>query len=226
MSGKLSSVEWQLAEARRAANRLHDRWKKEPWAPGRTIDLGPHEPCFIDECCKGAVSVSALPASVQDWLRWRFRRLRLDRRDEGGWLRVLRRDLPERLKRIPARPLEAAACDLSGETSLSPCTSEASVPSARSKRHQPDKPKFAPKPRARKQMFRGRPRKATSLADADAQELALLQFRHRDLLAPLTERCTTEADRHNLLIALQAYARSPDDAGAGAKWRSMVRALQ
>ncbi len=45
-TGKISAEEWNRAEARRAANRLGRQWKKDPWVPGSTIDLGAHEGPF------------------------------------------------------------------------------------------------------------------------------------------------------------------------------------
>lgn len=48
-AGKISYAEFARSEAKRGANRLRDQWKKDPWVPGSTIDLGEHEMAFQGE---------------------------------------------------------------------------------------------------------------------------------------------------------------------------------
>ena len=46
VKGQISPEVWFKAEAKRATNRLRERWKKDPWYPGSTIDLGDEEDKF------------------------------------------------------------------------------------------------------------------------------------------------------------------------------------
>jgi hypothetical protein len=46
LRGKLPYAVFAKAEEKRAVNRLRNAWKRDPWANGRTIDLGPHEARF------------------------------------------------------------------------------------------------------------------------------------------------------------------------------------
>ncbi len=73
-SGKLSPANWHRHEAKRAANRLHDKWKKDPWLPGWTIDLGQAEGEMTDSLRDFGVDGDRLAPAVVDWLRWRYRR--------------------------------------------------------------------------------------------------------------------------------------------------------
>jgi hypothetical protein len=101
-SGKLSPAEWHRREAKRAANRLHDKWKKDPWVPGRTIDLGPAEGDMTDALRDFGVDMVGLAPAVADWLRWRYRRTQIDRTDAGALERAVRSELPKRVENRPA----------------------------------------------------------------------------------------------------------------------------
>jgi len=104
-SGKLSPTEWHRREAKRAANRLHDRWKKDPWVPGQTIDFGQAEGDMTDALRDLGVDVASLAPAVADWLRWRYRRTQIDRTDAGAWERAVRHDLPQRVTKAGPRPV-------------------------------------------------------------------------------------------------------------------------
>lgn len=87
--GKLAWSEFQRHEERRARNRLRDAWKKAPWLPGSTIDLGAEEHEFADDVKHWIGDLATLPPAVLDRLRWKFRRLAGNSsRDE--WLHFLR----------------------------------------------------------------------------------------------------------------------------------------
>ncbi len=105
----MSAEEWNRAEARRAANRLGDQWKKKPWLPGSTIDLGAHESAFRDAL--GAVGVDTLPPAVADWLRWCYRRMQIDRQNEEAWHKALTQDLPRRVADAGPRPTDVRGRD-------------------------------------------------------------------------------------------------------------------
>ena len=104
LSGNLSHEDWTRAEAKRAANRLRDQWKKNPWLEGRTIDLGEHEQAFSASVRLHRVKLDDLPPAVVDWLRWKFRRFQVDRSDDSKWADVLQVQLPERLRKIGPGP--------------------------------------------------------------------------------------------------------------------------
>lgn len=94
-TGRISAEVWNRAEARRSANRLSRRWKKDQWVSGSTIDLGAHEGPLQEAL--GGVDSAGLPPAVLDWLRWRYRRTQIDRQDDTGWHRALRHQ-PRRLQ--------------------------------------------------------------------------------------------------------------------------------
>src|SRR5690606_12457668 len=94
--GRMSWEDFARAEAKRAANRLRARWKKDPWAPGRTIDLGSYEERFQIELGRPDERGHVIAPAVLDWLRWKFRRLQVDRQRDNEWAAVLRFDYPDR----------------------------------------------------------------------------------------------------------------------------------
>ena len=69
--------------------------EEEPWRPGQTIDLGAFEERFLIESGSARLGAAVrVPPAVLDWLRWRYRRLKIDRKRDEEWLRVLREDYP------------------------------------------------------------------------------------------------------------------------------------
>lgn len=108
LSGRISAAEWNRAEARRAANRLGWEWKRNPWVPGRTIDLGAAEDDLRADLGQRGLDMDRLAPAVADWLRWRYRRTQIDRRNDRGWLRVVLDMLPGRIARAGACPAGAA----------------------------------------------------------------------------------------------------------------------
>lgn len=102
-SGGISAEEWNRAEARRAANRLGDKWKNNPWVLGSTIDLAEHELAFRNAL--GGIEVQNLAPAVADWLRWRFRRTQIDSCNETAWVKALTIDLPVRNAKAGEPPI-------------------------------------------------------------------------------------------------------------------------
>jgi hypothetical protein len=96
-TGKTSPEAFARAEARRARNRLTNGWKKNPFLPGRTIDLGASEEAFLDAVRALGADVDTLLPAVRDWLAWRYQRTQLDRTADGAWTRAVRVDLPKRI---------------------------------------------------------------------------------------------------------------------------------
>ena len=81
-AGRMSFTDWHRAEARRAANRLQYQWKRDPWLPGSTIALTAADEDALRADMQatglGLPYLDAMPPAVADWLRWRWRRLRVD----------------------------------------------------------------------------------------------------------------------------------------------------
>jgi hypothetical protein len=227
LSGKLSHEDWTRAEARREANRLRERWKKDPWVPGSTIDLGEHERTFQQE--SGLVApgrANPVPPAVLDWLRWRFRRLRIDRQRDREWLRVLHEELPQRL--LAARPAPVDATVRQGqERAAAAMKWRAAPPEQSSKRFGLDRPSAPASVKPRSLRGPGRPRK-NPLPDAAAdeqQELALFVHQYRDVLAPMFERCRTD-EQAAIIEALRAFVADPNDRAARDRWMRVVMSLQ
>lgn len=238
LSGKISAAEWQKAEAKRAMNRLRDRWKKDPWLTGATIDLGAHEDTFRQACGAFRVQLGELPPAVRDWLRWKFRRHRIDRADEHKWSDVVQVQLVERLQKIGPRTRTAETRQWNKDgrdnrvfldvacSGLFKVQHTSDTPkSDTSKRTLPDQPKQPPKFRPRRQFGRGRPRKEMMLEEDDLAELGRLNAEYRVVLTPLYQKCQGERDRMNVLYALRAYVRDPEDRGARDRWFGTVRTL-
>ena len=107
-AGQVTAEEWNRAEARRAANRLGDAWKKDPWISGRTIDLGENEEAFVEAL--GGIDMAALAPAVADWLRWKYQRLQIDTRNDPKWMDVRLNKLPARIESTGQRPVSALEC--------------------------------------------------------------------------------------------------------------------
>jgi hypothetical protein len=214
-AGKIGHAEFALSEAKRAANRLRDQWKKDPWLHGRTIDLGEHEMAFQGELYHWSGSRLLAPA-IMDWLRWKFRRLQIDRLQNEAWALLLRDELPRRIRLAgdepPAgwteqRPVEPAAWEASG------------VPVA-SKRIRRDiaRVRREPQPQALPTL--------SPLAEIDADVIAKIVSDCREVLAPLLARCVTDDERSGLVAALVQYVQEPHSASRRADWVMLQRAFR
>lgn len=219
-AGKISSDEWNRAEARRAANRLGWLWKKNPWVPGRTIDLGAHEAEFVAELQGRGLDVEALPPAVADWLRWRFRRTMLDRRDEKAWLRVLVEALPLRVAKAGPRP-EGDYMETTSGTGTAWSVGSIEASSKRARADQPRAPKVI---RGKGYGRRGRPRTQPP-TDNETENLMAVYRAHRDVVAPMFERCSGEGERLSVLRALRDYTENPNAPGPRERWLALARAF-
>ncbi|MEW9836223.1 hypothetical protein [Mesorhizobium marinum] len=219
LSGKISPAEWQRAEARRAANRLGWEWKRNPWTPGSTIDLGSDEGRLRGELLARGVDVDALAPAVADWLRWRFRRTQIDRRDEREWMRVLTQRLPARINLTAAR-LEVAADVSNGRT----WTADA-APSAWSKRRRADQPRAPKVERGKGYLQRGRPRTQPPEGN-EADELMRVYWANRAVIAPMMAACSREEDKQLVLRVLRDYLANPNDKRVIERWFELVRRLR
>lgn len=238
LSGRLSAQDWHRAEAKRGINRLRDRWKKDPWLAGATIDLGEHEAIFAAAVKQWWVRLEDLPPAICDWLGWKFRRFQIDRREDSKWEDVVRIQLPERTRKAGLRTRHSE--DKVFDSSVSgPGTMGGDEPQAVhrvrkieanscqvSKRQKPDEKAAPRKVRVSKQIGRGRPRKNVTLEEDEAAEIAKLVYQNREVLVPLLANCRSEGDRLNVVNALRAYLSDPTDRAALARWLSLVRALK
>ncbi|WP_420585000.1 hypothetical protein [Ruegeria sp.] len=219
----MSAEEWNRAEARRAANRLGDQWKKNPWLRGSTIDLGKHECAFRDAL--GGLDVDTLPTAVLDWLRWRHRRTQIDRQDGAAWQRAVAQDLPRRVADAGPRPADA------GGRETRPCAQprtwrvDASERRGASKRTLPDKPKAARVQRGKGYGRRGRPRTQPA-GENEQAELSRVYRENAAVLEPIMAVVPDEANQLAVLRTLRDYLAQPADSEACKRWLAVVAAAR
>lgn len=226
-SGKLNPADWHRHEAKRAANRLHDRWKKDPWLPGRTIDLGPAEGDMTDALRDFGVDVAGLAPAVADWLRWRYRRTQIDRTDAGAWARAVRTELPKRVYQAGVRrfAFEGATEGPQRGAQRPACKVDPARDGLPSKRGVPDQPKAPKMIRGKGYGRRGRPRTQPA-GDGELAGLMELYRQSQATVGPMMEHCANDGDKLALLRALRDYLADPNEPRALARWLSMARDLR
>jgi len=213
----MSSEAFARVEARRMANAVRNAWRRDPWTPGRTIDLGEHEQRFLTE--SGLACQSApVPPAVLDWLRWRYRRLQLDHRRDGEWARVVNEEYPRRVRDAGPPPAghdpSAGAVDKSVWTVRTPATG--------SKRLRSDPMRVSsPEPAARAMM----PTPFDSI-DVSEADLARVAYEHRDILGPLLRLCHGMSEQRLVIRELAIYLHRPTDLAAVRSWASLVSTLR
>lgn len=220
-AGQITAEEWNRAEARRAANRLGDAWKKDPWVPGRTIDLKEHEEAFVGAL--GGIDVAELAPAVADWLRWKYQRLQIDTRNDVSWMDVRLSKLPARIESAGQRT-EATSVKATEDQGMQGLwrPSRGSF-DALSRRSLPDQPR-APKPVRQGAVVRaGRPRIRPVCAD-EQQDLLDLYRDHAAALRPIMKMTTGEAKQWAVLRVLRAYLDEPQNTSAHQRWLALVQA--
>jgi len=180
----------QIAHAvRRAAlNRLARLWRKEPWTPGLTLDLGEHESAFRDALAAVGRPITALPYSTADWARWKFRRAFLDGQRVPDIWRDALAALPARIAKAGAPPAGWAWTEPAAPGGLA-YTVPARLP-AGSKRRLLDPPRV---PRAAAPL--------PGLAAEDMERAAEALREHGDDLAPALALARTDDARLRLALA-------------------------
>lgn len=221
-AGKITMAEWQALEGRRIRNRLQNTWKKSPWFPGQTINLGDHEITFRAHCAELAVRPEYLAPAVLDWMRWRFRRLQIDRRDDVKWSHTVRVELPARAQRAGPMPggwIPRADFALCEEAMHRVDSTEAS-----SKRQRPDHIVRETKNTVQRRLRPGRPPSAKRVL-SDIEELAGIFYEHRATLGPLFAKCRSPNEQRDLLTALREFKERPEDRAAQSRWFDLVNGL-
>jgi hypothetical protein len=153
--------------------------------------------------------------AVLDWLRWKYRRLQIDRRRDDEWLRVLREDYPRRVRDAGAPPTQVG-----GEGGPSRPLWVAERAPTTSKRQRLDARRDVLQPQPRPLQERDVPEQ-----ERDSNALALMVAEHRGTLAPLLDKCRSENEQRTLIVALWDYLAAPTDAGTGVRWRDVVTEL-
>ena len=221
-AGRITPAEWQVFEGRRIRNRLQNTWKKSPWFPGQTINLGEHEITFRAHCEELTVRPEYLAPAVLDWLRWRFRRLQVDRRDDVKWSHTVRVELPERVHKAGPMPegwmprAEFAA----SEEAMHRVESTVVI----YKRQRPDHVARKAKIAVQRRLRPGRPPSAKRVL-SDIEELAGLFHEHRATLGPLFAMCRGQEEQRDLLAALREFKERPEDRAAQFRWFGLVNGL-
>jgi hypothetical protein len=214
-AGKISYAEFARSEAKRAANRLRDQWKKDPWVHGRTIDLLEHELAFQSELLHWNGSRRLAPA-ILDWLRWKFRRLQIDRAQDAAWALLLRDELPRRVRNAGDPPEGWTECPTAG-----PAAWEAGATPVHGKRARGDAPRRRKTPEAPVLPA------PSNRAGHDPAEVAKIVSDCRDVLVPLLALCASGDERSALAAALVNYVSSPPgDPKPRKAWQAAMAALR
>ncbi len=211
--GKLSHEDFARHEARRAVNALRNGWRRHPWTPGQTIDLGEHEDRFQTLSGLARLDTPVAP-SVLDWLRWKYRRLQVDRRRDDEWARVVFDEYPRRVRDAGPPP---PTYDPS-QPGLSRPMWTAEPPPHWSRRNRADGPREAagdPVPVIR-----------PAEEEHDPAALAMVAYEQREVLTPLLELCGTAREQKSVIVTLKSYLDRPGDPAAMRRWLDTVSALR
>lgn len=216
--GELSQAEFDRSEAKRAANRLRDRWKRDPWAPGSTLDLGEHEVTFLRDLTYAGHDVQALPPAVADTARWRWRRLCLDRARHEEWRVFCQTELRARIERAGCRPRHDGADGW--DRQIAPAFSVSAPPGAYSKRTKLDQ-----KPTEGTVTERGpkTPKRwGRSIAGINPDTFVGVFASHGDVIRRVTGDDADEDEIIRVAALLTRVLAAPDDTEAASDWREMV----
>lgn len=202
----------QIAHAvRRAAlNSLARRWRKDPWWPGLTLDLGGHESAFRDALAAAGTPITALPYAAADWARWKFRRAFLDGRQMPALWHAALAALPARTAKAGPPPSGWAWAEPTAPGGLA-YTVPTRLP-AGSKRRLTD-PARAPRAAA--------PLPALGAEDTERAAAALRD--HAEALAPALALARTDDARLRLALAFAHLGAGEIDHAA---WLGALEAVR
>ncbi len=216
-AGRISHGDWTRAEGKRTVNKLRDTWKKNPWAPGATIDLAEHETTFRVAAGLGGSADARLPPAALDFLRWKYRRLQIDRKRDAEWLSVLRGEFTRRVQEAGPAPATPKAEPM--PRAPVPLWSDAKA--GLFKRGQLDRPRAARKQKPPRLLRRSSHQDEGLAGDA----FAMMIHEHRQVLVPLLDRCRSDNERKAVVEALQAIIAAPDDGAARVRWMTTIQTL-
>jgi hypothetical protein len=197
--GEAMPEQAERAGVRAAVNRQRALWRRDPWAPGTTLDLGDAERATEAALREAGHNPHHLPPAVLDGLRWRWRRAFLDgRRRPEAWAAALA-DMPRRLRATGPpppgwRPEEALP--------VPGLVYAAGTPAAASKRRDPD----APRPRGP-----ARPPPPGGMSAEDAHRAARALAMHPEALAPALATVRTNEARQRVALAFVRLAAGEID---------------
>jgi hypothetical protein len=181
-AGRLDPAVFEKAEKRRAANRMRQLWKKDPWISGSTLALGSHEDAFRASLTALGWRVEDIPPAVLDWARWRFRRLQIDRQQDTGWAEALV-ELRDQVARA-GHPADELRADCGGGAAFF----TPDRVSGYSRRTRLDISNTRSEVSKQVKARRSKP--------ANAADLFELLRRHRSDLATVLALCASDEDRH------------------------------
>ncbi len=213
--GRLDPEAFAEAERRRAVNRLRWTWKKDPWFPGITLDLGLHETAFRGALAAFGWRAEHLPPAVADWARWRFRRLMVDRQHPGKWA-DLAGELRERIRAAGAPPDEPQ--DVAGMGAIF-STPDRLGPYSRRRA-------VDPKRQAQTGTKAQNDKALLKIPTNDAEVLGAFLNKHRADLAPVLARYPGEAERLTVAAAFKQLLESPGSSAAQRAWIDTLRRLE
>lgn len=216
-AGSITATEWNRAEGRRAANRLSDKWKNDPWHPGSTIDLADHEHSF--RVALGDIDINAVPPAVVDWLRWRYRRTQIDKCHYSAWVKARLEDLPARIAQASEKPAQRSMGSTRPEAPSQ--IWKVGQTGGVSRRSLPDKPKAPPVIRGKGYTRPGRPRTRPANTD-ELEDLQRIYRENATALVPVMERAQGELKQLAALRTLRDYLSNPRNAAAHRRWMDLV----
>lgn len=215
-AGRLNPAAFEAAEQRRAMNRLRWLWKKHGlWVPGSTIDLGNHEPAFAGQLRQSGWRLETIPPGIVDWLRWKFRRLTIDRVRPEQWAEVL--------SGLAIR-IAAAGPPPDDFSSIAHDDAAFAVPArlpAYSRRRQLDPPRSSVSSRTLEKMaLRREPE--PSIHGEGAYNL--LARRHSDLI-PVFARCKSDDDWMKVAAGYHRLCAGQGNPQAHRDWIALIQSL-
>lgn len=211
--GEIDHATWAAREQRRLLNQLRERWRRDPWVPGATVDLGGVEEQFRADLALGGISAAALSPASLDRARWRWHRLCFDRKRPVEWAAFLRDDLPQRIRRDGSRP---PSTDVGA--AVEALFRVDAAPPPVSKRRRLDRPRL---PAAKPASYRA---KRTQSPPIDDERLAALWLQHGEILMRLVGDDSDERTLRWLAALLARVLDAPEDSGAAEAWRAAVLA--
>lgn len=143
--GEATPVQAERAGVRAAVNRQRVLWRRDPWAPGITLDLGAAQGVMEGALRTAGHDPRRLPPAVLDGLRWRWRRAFLDGRCRPEVWAAALAEVPGRLRAAGVPPPSWRPVETLPVPGL---VYAVSAPAAASKRRRPDRPRAPEKPAA------------------------------------------------------------------------------